>query len=59
MGGIGRKAAQNNIVFETELQDFEGCVRFEAVAYEYPWFLVSTFLGLGVEYQLEPLQTET
>jgi hypothetical protein len=55
VGGVRRETTQND-VFEKILQDFEGLARPEAVANQHPWFLVSSFLGLGIKYTLEPLQ---
>jgi len=58
VGGVRRDTAQDDVVFETEFSDFEGFMRPEAVAYQYPWFLVRPFFGLGVEHKLEPLQAD-
>jgi hypothetical protein len=38
VGGMRGETTQDDIVFETILQDFEGLVRPEAVANQYPWF---------------------
>jgi hypothetical protein len=45
--GVREQAIQNNVVFETELQDFEGLVNPEALTNQHPWFLVSVSLSLG------------
>jgi len=55
---MGRETTQNDVVFETILQYFEGLVRPEAVANQRPWFLVSTLPSFRVKDTLEPLQAD-
>ena len=55
VGGVRGQATQDDVVLETELQDFEGLVCPKAVTNQYPWLLVSLFFGLGVKYTREPL----
>jgi hypothetical protein len=50
VGGVRGETTWDNIVFETQLQDFEGLVRPEAVTNQDPWFLVSSLLSLGIKY---------
>ena len=52
---MGGEATVENVVFETELLGFETLVAPEAVANQYPWFLVSLVSSLGIEHALEPL----
>ena len=58
MGGVRGHTAEDDIVFETILQDFEGLVRAEAIPYQHAWFIVSTPFSLGIEYKLKPLQAD-
>lgn len=58
MGGVRGHAAEDDIVFETKLQNLESLVRREAVLYQHPWFRVSPFFGLEVKHTLEPLQAD-
>jgi hypothetical protein len=55
---MGGDTIEHDVVFEAKLQDFEGFMRPEAVAYQYPWFPLSPFFGLGIEHKLKPLQGE-
>ena len=47
--------AEDDIVFKTKLQDFEGLVGTEAVPYQYAYSPVSLFFGLGIKHKLKPL----
>ncbi len=55
VGGMRGEMAQDDVVFKAILQDLEGLVCAEAVAYQNPWILVSLFFSLGIKYTLEPL----
>ena len=55
VGGVRGETTEDDIIFETKLQDFECLMRSEAVTYQHPWLLVSSLLSLGVEYTLKPL----
>jgi hypothetical protein len=56
VGGVRGEATQDNIVFETKLQGFEGLMRPETITNQHPWFLVSLSSSLGIKHALEPLQ---
>ena len=58
VGGVKGETIQDDIFFETNLQDFEGLVRPEAVTNQYSWFLVSLSFGLGIKHTLEPFQAK-
>jgi len=51
-----REATQDDIVFKTKLQDFEGLVYPETVTNQDPRSLASLFSGLGIEDALKLLQ---
>ena len=55
VGGMRRETTKENIVLETELEDFEGFVRSKAVADQDAWSAVSSFFGFGIKYTLKPL----
>jgi len=56
VGGVRGEATQDDIVFETKLQGFEGLVRPETVTNQHPGFLVSLSSCLGIKHALKPLQ---
>jgi hypothetical protein len=58
VGGVRGEATQDDVVLETELQDFEGVVRPETVTNQHPGFLVSLSSRLGIKHTLEPLQAD-
>ena len=58
MGGVRGHTAQDDVVFETKLQNLESLMCPEAVPYQHSWFLVSSFFGLGIKYTLELLQAD-
>jgi len=58
VGGVRREATQDDVVFETKLQGFEGLVRPETVTNQHPWLLVSLSSSLGIKHALKPLQAD-
>jgi hypothetical protein len=58
MGSVRRNMAQNNVVFETILQDLERLMLSETVINQNPWPIVCPRFGLGVEYTFKPLQAD-
>jgi len=58
VGGVGGETAQDDAVLETRLQNLKDPMRPAAVAYQYWWFPVSSFFGLGIKNTLEPLQAD-
>ncbi len=52
IGGVRGEATQDDVVFETKLQGFEGLVCPKAVTNQHPGFLVSLSSCLGIKYVL-------
>jgi hypothetical protein len=55
VGGVRGEATQDDIVFKTKLQGFEGLVHPKTVTNQHLWFLVSLSSGLGIKHALKPL----
>jgi hypothetical protein len=58
VGGVRWKAPQHDVVFETELQDFEGFMCREAITYQCTRYRLGSFFGLWLKHKFEPLQVE-
>jgi hypothetical protein len=54
---MGRKTTQFDIVNEAVLQNLELLVSAEAIADQYPWLTVCTFVNLRIKHTCKPLQT--